>query len=202
MGSKVELLETGYLSKVERQSVADSVHGFIELEVPLPFSVSGLDFSVKIPLADGEEAPPEALCVAPDSPSLTGGYTVESADQDKGPATGDAGGHALEQPQDDAAEEETDRVLQERACRVLTPAMTGGWARMPAFRVGAQVGCIVETDLGALAFLRRGNLRAWELFVLATEYAPLFRKNPDLQRFDVLVITDPEHRCGLWIRLG
>jgi hypothetical protein len=55
------------------------------LEVPLPSPVPELGFSLEVPLGSGEDgqaAPPLALCIAPDSPSLTGGWALDAADHD------------------------------------------------------------------------------------------------------------------------
>jgi hypothetical protein len=54
--------------------------------------------------------------------------------------------------------------------------------------------CIAETDLGSLPLLSRRKLRACELFVLATEYAPQLREHLRSARFEVLVIADHRRR--------
>jgi hypothetical protein len=219
----VQLRELDHLSQVDRQSVTDTVGAFVEsakrrlvslaadhlipgiggravdlyyqvrdvmdsvqaltsdnpvLEVPLPCPVPGLSFSVEIPLDGGEAAPPVAVCVSPDGPSLTGGWALDSPEQDN------------EQEHGSEAEPAPD------------PSAISRDARPPRSRSGPPVGCIVQIDLESLGLLKRRRLRAWELCVLATEYAALFRENPVLQRFEVVVITDPGRRCGLWVWIG
>jgi hypothetical protein len=244
----VELQELGHLSKVEQQSVTDSVHSFLEfakrrlvslvadhlvlgsgrlvdlafhiydvvttvralasdnpvLEVPLPCPVPGVGFSVAIPLSSGEAAPPVAVCISPDSPSLIGGWALDSPEQNKAPEDGHPGGHAPERLQDAAAESVWEHALEQRAALYpsLKPGKISRSARPPRSGDGSPIGCIVEIDLESLGLLKRRKFRAWELYVLATEYAALLRKSPDLRRFEVLVITDRERRCGLGIWLG
>jgi hypothetical protein len=41
-----------------------------------------------------------------------------------------------------------------------------------------------------------------QLYTLADAYAPQAWANPDLRRFEVLVITDQNRRCGLWVWLN
>jgi hypothetical protein len=242
----VHLQEVSGLSEIERQSVTDSVNGWVKfakrrlislvadhlapviggrivelafevqdvvtsvralgsddsmLEAPLPSPVQGLDFTLEIPLASGEEAhaaPPLALCIAPDTPSLTGGWALDSTEQDERPE----GGRKAERLPDNAEEEELERELDQRKAASPRRGTTdmAGQRRLQANR--SAIGCVVEIDLGSLPLLRRRKLRAWELYVLATEYAPQLRESLGFGRFEVLVIADQQRRCGLWIWLG
>jgi hypothetical protein len=174
------------------------------LEAPLPSPVPGVGFSVEIPLSSGEAAPPVAVCISPDSPSLIGGWALDSPKRNKGQEDGRAGGHAPEQPQDDGAEAVLERALEQHAAsqRPLKPDEISRRVRQPRSGDRSPIRCVVEIDLESLGLLKHRKLRAWELYLLATEYAALFRKNPNLRRFEVLVITDRQRRCGLWIWLG
>jgi hypothetical protein len=170
------------------------------LEVPLPFPIPGIDFSLNIPLA-GSEAAPLAVCIAPGTPSLTGGWALDSPEQGQRPDSRAEGEYAAQQPIDDAEEERLERQLElhKASCEREDTFNTGN-ARQPELRIEHPpvTGCIIEVDLGSLPLLKRRKLRAWELYVLATEYAPQLWKNPDLRRFKVLVIADPTRRFGLW----
>jgi hypothetical protein len=55
------------------------VSGRPVLELPLPSPVPGIGVTVKIPLADGPAGVPAAVCISPDTPSLTGGWALEPA---------------------------------------------------------------------------------------------------------------------------
>jgi hypothetical protein len=246
---RVRSQDVNDLPEIERQSVIDSVNGFVEwaerqlvavganalfpgigghivelafefkdvvmsiralgsddpvLEVPLPSPVQGFGVALEIPLPSGEEAhagPPLALCIAPDAPSLTGGWALDSPGQDERPDGGrksEHGGKRLP----DAEEEELEHELDQRkAAPRRGTADIGGQREIPAADRSA-TSCIVETDLGSLPLLRRRKLRAWQLCVLATEYAPRFRENLCSAHFEVLVIADRQRRCGLWIWLS
>jgi hypothetical protein len=238
------------LSGIERQSVTDSVDGFVKfaerrllslaadhlvpglggrlvdvafemqdvvmsvralgsddpvLEAPLSSPVTGLGFTLKIPLAsagEGNTHPPLAVCIAPDTPSLTGGWALDAPEQDERADGGGESGHGAERLPDDAEEAELENELERRgaASRLRSTTDRG----QPELRVlnRSRVGCVVQTDLGWLPLLRRRKLRAWELCVLATEYAPQLRKDLVPGRFEVLLIADWQRRCGLWIWLG
>jgi hypothetical protein len=235
------------LPEIERQSVTDSVNGFVEwaerrllaagadallpgigrlvdlafavndvvtsiralgsddpvLEAPLPSPVPGLDFCLEIPLGSDEvhPAPPLALCIAPDAPSLTGGWALDSPEQDARPDGGRKSEHRAERLPDDAEEEVLERELdRQKAAPRRTTDIGAPRELLTAGRPVAT--CIVETDLGSLPLLKRRKLRAWQLYVLATGYAPQLRENLRSARFEVLVITDRQRRCGLWIWLG
>ncbi len=242
----VELQELSDLSEIGRQSVTDSVNGFVEfatrraisvvadlmapvtggrivdlafeiydlmttvralgsddpvLEAPLPSAVAGFDFTLEIPLAIGERTdPPLALCIAPDTPSLTGGWALDAPEQDKRPGSGSESGRGPEHLPDAAEEEELERELERR--RAASRSTTD--KRQPELRAvnRSVVGCIVETDFGSLPLLMRRKLRACELSILAREYAPQLRQFFDLGYCEVLIIADQQRHCGLWIWLG
>lgn len=245
---RVRSQDVNDLPEIERQSVTDSVNGFVEwaerrllaagadavlpgiggrlmelafavkdvgtsiralgsddpvLEAPLPSPVQGLDFCLEIPLGSDEAHPaaPLALCIAPDAPSLTGGWALDSPEQDERPDGGRKSEHRAERLPDDAEEEELERELDRRmaAPRRRTTDIGGPRELLAAGRPATS--CIVETDLGSLPLLKRRKLRASQLYVLATEYAPQLRENLHSARFDVLVIADHRRRCGVWIRL-
>ena len=160
------------------------------LEMPLPLPVSGLDLSLEIRLANGEDgqtAPPLAICVGPDSPSLTGGWALD-ADEDGDPQT--------QPPADDT---ETEAALErlytqrEPVVRTIEPAQ-------PEPRVTrSATACLVEIDLDSLPLPGQREIRAWSLALLAAEYAPELRKIPELGRFEVFIIAGKGRRCGLWV---
>ena len=141
-----------------------------------------------------------ARSIAPDDPSLTGGWALDSPDQDERPDGGRKSEHRDERLPG-AVEEELEREFDRRkAVPRKTTADIGGQRKLPA--AGRSVtSCIVETDLGSLPLLNRPKLRASQLYVLATEHAPQFRDDLRSERFDALVIADRRRRCGLWIWL-
>lgn len=144
------------------------------LEVPLPSPVPELGFSLEVPLGSGEDgqaAPPLALCIAPDSPSLTGGWALDAAEHDDR--------QAVPQP----TTFETSHAEQPE----------------PRARCRSATACLVEIDLDSPQLPRHRKPRAGALAFLASEYASQFRVNPDLARFELLIIADKERRCGVWI---
>jgi hypothetical protein len=168
------------------------------LEAPLPSPVPSLGFNLEIPLTSGEAgqpAPPLALCVAPDSPSLTGGWALDVAEHDDQQA---------QQPPADDRETTPDRIYSQRdPASGPTTGMEASHAGQPEprDRRRSATACLVEIDLGSLRLPRRRKPRAGVLAVLAAEYAPQLRKNPDLLWFDLFIIADKGRRCGLWIWL-
>lgn len=115
------------------------------------------------------------------------------------------GDEAAEQPPDDAREEELELELdrhQAASCRERAAPSGDAGQRKTDARQRLATGLIVETDLRPLSLPRRRKLRAWALYVLATQYAQHHRDNSDLRRFSVLVIADRGRRCGLWIWLA
>lgn len=178
------------------------------LIAPLPSPVPGLAFTLEIPLGGGDHgqtASPMALCVSPDAPSLTGGWALDPPEPEKRPASDHKSVRAPGGRPDDDGEEELERALLQREApgrRVM--AVEAGDATLPKPRARSErvVGCIVETDLESLPFLRRRKLRAWQLYVLAAEYASWLRERPDLRSVEVLVIADRSRRFGVWIWLS
>jgi hypothetical protein len=172
------------------------------LEAPLPSPVTGIDFTLEIPLVRGEEAnadPPLAVCIEPDMPSLTGGWALDTPEHAKRPDGGESGDRA-EWPPDDA-EEELERELEgalEWRRRDFRWRAAGDTSELRAANrfVTARV---VEIDLGSLPLLRRRKLRAWQLYVLAREYSRELQENMHCGSFDILVIADSQRHCGLWI---
>ena len=168
------------------------------LEAPLPSPVPGLDFALEIPLTSGEEGeagPPLALCVAPDSPSLTGGWALEAAKHDDQQAQG---------PPGDVREAALERFYsqQDPASRPTATIETSHAGQPePRVRRRSATACVVEIDLDSLQLPRRRKPRAWMLAVLAAEYASRLRENHDLGRFQLFIIADKGRRCGLWIWL-
>jgi hypothetical protein len=147
------------------------------LEVPLPSPVPELGFSLEVPLtsgADGQAAPPLALCVAPDSPSLTGGWAL------------DAAGHDDQQ----AAPEPTTTFDTSHADE-----------SEPRVRRRPATACLVEIDLDFPQLPTHGRSRAGVLAILAAEYASRLRGNSGLARFELLIIADKGRHCGAWIWL-
>jgi hypothetical protein len=145
------------------------------LEVPLPSPVPELGFSLEVPLGSGEDgqaAPPLALCTAPDSPSLTGGWALDAAGHD-----------------------------DQQAAPEPTTAFETSHAEQPEPRVRRRsaTACLVEIDLDSPQLPRHRKPRAGALAILASEYASQLRVNPDLARFELLIIADKERRCGVWI---
>ena len=58
------------------------------LEAPLPSLVPGFDFTLEVPLSGregGHASPPLALCIAPGTPSLIGGWALDAPEQDERP---------------------------------------------------------------------------------------------------------------------
>jgi hypothetical protein len=165
------------------------------LEVPLPSPISGLDLTIEIPLAANETDAPIALCVAPDSQSLIGGWGMDADDAD--------GQQAQSPPADDR--DVSLRHLRPERQPVSHPDTSTETARVdePEARVTRRPAtvCLVEIDLGALDLPKRRWLRARGLAILAAEYGPQLRSNPYLQRFEVLIIADIGRRWGLWIWL-
>lgn len=145
------------------------------LEVPLPSPVPELGFSLEVPLGSGEDgqaAPPLALCIAPDSPSLTGGWALDAAEHD-----------------------------DQQAALEPTTAFETSHAEQPEPRVRRRsaTACLVEIDLDSPQLPRDRKPRAGALAILASEYASQLRVKPDLARFELLIIADKERRCGVWI---
>jgi len=67
------------------------------LEAPLPSLVPGFDFTLEVPLSGGEDghaSPPLALCIAPGTPSLIGGWALDAPEQDERPGGGDGSGRS------------------------------------------------------------------------------------------------------------
>jgi hypothetical protein len=163
----------------------------------------GLDFTLEIPLAANEgdrQGPLLAMCIAPETPSLTGGWALDSWDGDRRQdATGHLGPGAW--PADERSERERERLLDgmPAAARRRPPDPAEG--NKPESRIPGRTAtcCLVEVDLDKLRLMPRGKLRAWQLYVLATEYASRFRDNPDLRDFQLLVILDRARRYGMWI---
>jgi hypothetical protein len=146
------------------------------LEVPLPSPVPELGFSLQVPLtsgADGQAAPPLALCVAPDSPSLTGGWALDAADHDD----------------------------QQAAPEPTTFETSHADQPEPRVRRRPATACLVETDLDSPQLPRHRKPRAGVLGILAAEYASRLRGNSGLARFELLIIADKGRQCGAWIWL-
>lgn len=192
----------------EVKEVMASVHALDSedpvLQVPLPSPVAGLGFTLEVPLASGREGNadrPLALCIAPDTPSLTGGWALDAPEEDERPDTGGESQPEAEWLPDDAEEEELERKLERR--RAVSPRWdTADREQQELPAVNPSAACyVVETDLGAVPLLKRKKLRAWELYVLAREYAPQLRESLDPGRIEVLIIADRQRRCGLWIWL-
>jgi hypothetical protein len=168
------------------------------LEAPLPSPVPSLGFTLEIPLTSGEDgqvAPPLALCVAPDSPSLTGGWALDAAEHDHQQAQG---------PPADVCEAALERFYSQRdpASRPTAAIETSHADQSkPRVRPRSATACLVEIDLDSLRLPRRRKPRAWMFAVLAAEYAARLRENPDLLRFELFIIADKGRRCGLWIWL-
>lgn len=170
----------------EVRDVVNSVRALFSddpvLEMPLPSPVPSLGFTLEIPLTsgeDGEVAPPLALFVAPDSPSLTGGWALDAGEHDD---------HQAQEPRADISETPRNAFLREQS----KPRV----GRQPA------VTCLVDIDLDSLRLPRGRKPRARVLATLAGEYAPQLRKNPDLFTwFDLFIIADKGRRCGMWIWL-
>lgn len=168
------------------------------LEAPLPSPFPSLDFTLEIPLTSGEDsqvAPPLALCVAPASPSLTGGWALDAAEHDDVQA---------QEPAADVYEAALERFYSQRdsACRLTATIETGHVDQsQPLVRRRSATACVVEIDLDSLPLPRHGKRRAGVLAVLAAEYASRLRENADLGRFELFIIADTGRRCGLWIWL-
>jgi hypothetical protein len=144
------------------------------VEVPLPSPVPELGFSLEVPLGsgeDGQSAPPLALCMAPDSPSLTGGWALDVAEHDD------------QQAAPEAATFETSHAEQLE----------------PRVRRRSATACLVEINLDSPQLPGHRKPRAGALAILASKYASQLRMNPDLARFELLIIADKERRCGVWI---
>jgi len=166
------------------------------LEAPLPSPVPSLGFTLEIPLTsgqDGQAAPPLALCVAPNSPSLTGGWALDAAEHDDQQA---------QEPPDDVCEAAVERFYSRRhpASRPTAIIEIGHTGQPePGVRRPSATVCLVEIDLDTLPLPRRRKPRASALAVLADEYAPRLRENHDLGRFELFIIADKGRRCGMWI---
>lgn len=168
------------------------------LEVPLPSPLPGLGFTLEVPLGsgeDGEAAPPLALCVAPDSTSLTGGWVLDAGEHDDGQAQNPL--------------PEVSKTLPERLHPQQDPlhppmaVLKGGDAEQskPRARLRSATTCLVEIDLDSLGLPRGRKRRARILANLAYAYAPQPRGNPGLRRFDLFIIADKGRSCGVWIWL-
>jgi hypothetical protein len=243
---RVRSQDVSDLPEIERQSVIDSVNGFVEwaerrllaagadallpgigrfvdlafevkdvvtsiralgsddqvLEVPLPSPVQGFGVALEMPLGSDEthSVPPLALCFAPDDPSLTGGWALDSPEQDEHPDGGRKSERRAKQLPDPEEEELEHDLDQHKAAPRRRTTVIGSQRKLPAAGRSA-TSCIVETDLGSLPLLRHRKLRASQLYVLAAEYAPQLRENLRSARLDVLVIADRQQHCGLWMRL-
>ena len=179
------------------------------LDVPLPSPIPGFDFTLELPLA-GDEArggtPRLGLCVAPSSPSLTGGWAFDSPEHDEPADSKDGRAPEAEWPLSHVAEQELDRDQDQD--EPIPPPTDTSLASPDALRSGFTAGrrsaaaYIVEADLGSLPLLSERALRARQLQALADAFAPQARTNPGLRRFEVLVITDQSQRCGLWVWLN
>jgi hypothetical protein len=161
-------------------------------DVPLPSPFSGLDLSVKIQLSsgvDGQTTPPLAVCVGPDSPSLTGGWALEAGED----------GNPQARPPADDTEADLERLYAQQE-PVVRPIDTG-YPAQPRPSVGRRpaTACLMEIDLDSLPLPQHREIRAWALAVLAAEYAPELRNIPELRRFEAFIIADNGRRCGLWI---
>jgi hypothetical protein len=178
------------------------------LMAPLPSPVPGLAFTLEISLGDGDRgqtASPMALCVSPNAPSLTVGFALDAPEPDGQPAGDHQSGRAPGERPDDDGEEELERALLEREAawrRVQAVEASDAAPPKPRDRGRRVVGCIAEADLESLPFLRGRRLRAWELYVLAGEYASWLRESSDLGGIEVLVIADRSRRFGVWIWLS
>jgi len=184
----------------ELKHVADSVQALGSdqpvLEVPLP-PVSGLGFTLEIPVPsdqDGQAALPMALCIAPGSPSLTGGWALDAAEHDDQQA---------QPPSADAREKALERIYaqQEPPRPGNTTETSPADEPKPPIRHRSATACLVEIDLGPLQLPRHRKHRASVLAALATKYASQLRGNPHLGRFEVFIIADKGRRCGLWMWL-
>jgi hypothetical protein len=165
------------------------------MKVPLPFPVPDLGFSMEIPLTsgkDGQTAPQLALCVGPDSPSLTGGWALDAGEDDD---------QRAQQPPAEATETKgaLERLYAQRK-PVARPIDTGH-AADPEASIGRRPAtvCLVEIDLDSLPLPKPRRVRAWAFAVLAAEYAAQLRNIPELRGFEAFIIADKERRCGLWV---
>jgi hypothetical protein len=169
------------------------------LDVPLPSPVPSIGFTLEIPLASGEDseaAPPLALCVAPDSPSLTGGWALDAGEHDD---------QQTQEPPAGVCETPPERRhLQQDPFPLPMAVLRTSGAERPKPRARPQSAntCIVEVDLGSLPLPKDRKPRAQILAILAYEYAPQLRKNSELLWFDLFVIADKGRRCGVWIWLN
>jgi hypothetical protein len=168
------------------------------LEAPLPSPVPGLGFTLEIPLTSGEDgqpAPPLALCIAPDSPSLTGGWALDATEHDDQSA----------QERRASACEALERLYSQRnpASRPTDTIETRDDDQpKPRVKRRSAIACLVEADLDSLQLPKRRRPRAWVLAGLVAEYASRLRENSDLGRFELFIIADKGRRCGLWVWLG
>jgi hypothetical protein len=114
------------------------------LEAPLPSPCPSLGFTLEIPLTSGEDsqaAPPLALCVAPASPSLTGGWALDAAEHDDMQA---------QEPPADVYEAALERFYSQRdsASRpTATIEISHVDQSQPLVRRRAATACLVEIDL-------------------------------------------------------
>jgi hypothetical protein len=167
------------------------------LEVPLPSPVPSLGFTLEIPLAsgeDGEAAPPLALCVAPDSPSLTGGWALDAGEHDD---------QQVQEPPAEVSETPPERFHPQQHPLPLPMAVlrVSDAEPKPRARPRSASTCLVEIDLDSLRLPRGRRHRAQMLAILAYQYAPQLRENSDLRRFDLFIIADKGRRSGVWIWL-
>jgi hypothetical protein len=168
------------------------------LEVPLPSPVPSLGFTLEIPLdsgEDGEAAPPLALCVAPDSPSLTGGWALDAGEHDD---------QQVEEPPAEVSGTPPERFHPQQDTLPLPMAVprVSDAEPKPRARPRPASTCLVEVDLDSLRLPRGRRPRARMLAILAYQYAPQVRENPDLRRFDLFIIADKGRRSGVWIWLN
>jgi hypothetical protein len=165
------------------------------LEVPLPSPVPSLGFTLEIPLAsdeDGEAAPPLALCVAPDSPSLTGGWALDAGEHDD---------QQVQEPPAEVSETPPERFHPQQDPLPMAVLGVSDAEPKPRARPQSASTCRVEIDLDSLRLPRGRRPRAQMLAILAYQYAPQLRENPDLRRFDLFIIADKGRRSGVWIWL-
>jgi hypothetical protein len=193
-------LEVGFEVLDAVQSAEASFSDPGALSIPVPCDATGLSLNVNVPLSEPSDG--LAIVMAPESPSLTGGFAVEKAERsDDHRATPQATAERIE---DNDAEPGIGRRTEDGVPRTELAGISeiqrdGVQVRPTRSGRRRRFGlCVVELDLDSLPLEGLPSVRAHTMREMAVAYLP------ELERFcldeiDVLVYVDRKHGLGVWL---